>query len=119
MAEITPDIDAAPPWGEGQALLGEPSESALSIWASANNPSVTIHYDGRVELGEGVTLDDASRQFWDAVQTMGLSTMGRVRALHRKETHGPDCVYCVRGNNGAYDVTWPCDTIRALDGQAS
>lgn len=44
----------------------------------------------------------------------------RVRDLHHKASHGIDCVYCTgldRQSN--YDCTWPCDTIRALDGEAS
>lgn len=38
----------------------------------------------------------------------------RVRELHRKATHGDDCVHCA-GFGPAYDNTWPCQTIRALD----
>jgi len=39
----------------------------------------------------------------------------RVRALHRKASHGDTCVYCAHGQRLGYDTTWPCDTIRALD----
>lgn len=39
----------------------------------------------------------------------------RVRALHRKATHGDDCVHCAAFGPG-YDNTWPCQTIRVLDG---
>lgn len=39
-----------------------------------------------------------------------------VRALHRKASHGDTCVYCAHGQRLGYDTTWPCDTIRALDG---
>lgn len=38
-----------------------------------------------------------------------------VRALHRKASHGDDCVHCAAFGPG-YDNTWPCQTIRALDG---
>ncbi|MDX2681083.1 hypothetical protein [Streptomyces soliscabiei] len=38
-----------------------------------------------------------------------------IRALHRKATHGPTCVYCAPMQRIGYDATWPCDTIRALD----
>ncbi|MBE4783942.1 hypothetical protein [Streptomyces caniscabiei] len=39
----------------------------------------------------------------------------RVRGLHRKATHGDDCVHCV-AFGPAYDNTWPCETLRRLDG---
>lgn len=128
--------------------MAEFDHSHLIAWGLPSQQArVTIHNDGHVTFAEGVTIDQASREFWDAVQEMGLSqaafwetaatrngelysgaenqrddlreAIARVRALHRKATHGPDCAYCMRGNNSAYDVTWPCDTIRALDGQAS
>lgn len=31
---------------------------------------VTVHADGRVEVAEGVTVDEAARVFWDAVQAV-------------------------------------------------
>jgi len=37
-----------------------------------NKATVTIRNDGTVEIAEGVTLDEASHEFWDAVQTLGL-----------------------------------------------
>ena len=43
------------------------------------------------------------------------AAIGRVRALHRKNTHGDDCNHCAAFGPG-YDNTWPCQTIRALDG---
>ncbi|MFI1371315.1 hypothetical protein ACH4UY_04795 [Streptomyces longwoodensis] len=39
----------------------------------------------------------------------------RVRALHRKASHGRTCVYCAHGQRLGYDTDWPCDTVRALD----
>lgn len=33
-------------------------------------PVVTIHADGHVEIGEGHTLDEASRAFWESVATI-------------------------------------------------
>ena len=33
-------------------------------------PVFTIKADGTVELGEGVTLDEAGRAFWDAIAAM-------------------------------------------------
>ncbi|MFF9894941.1 hypothetical protein [Streptomyces longispororuber] len=44
------------------------------------------------------------------------SATERVRALHRKASHGDTCVYCAHDQRLGYDTTWPCDTIRALDG---
>lgn len=46
------------------------------------------------------------------------AAIARVRALHRKATHGDDCVHCAAFGS-AYDNTWPCQTIRVLDGTAS
>ncbi len=43
------------------------------------------------------------------------SAIDRARTLHRKATHGDDCVHCSAFGPG-YDNTWPCQTIRALDG---
>lgn len=55
--------------------------------------------------------------------TLGIEKEGnpedaiaRVRALHRKANNGETCVYCAHGQRLGYDTTWPCDTIRALDG---
>jgi hypothetical protein len=45
------------------------------------------------------------------------AAIDRVRTLHRKATHGDDCVHCA-GFGPAYDNTWPCQTIRVLDGTA-
>lgn len=42
----------------------------------------------------------------------------RVHELHRKASDGDTCVYCAPGQRLGYDTTWPCDTIRALDGPA-
>lgn len=46
---------------------------------------VKIHYDGRVELGPDVEVDDAARQFWDAVEryarSWGLSRVQREERL--------------------------------------
>lgn len=43
------------------------------------------------------------------------AAIARVRALHRKASHGDMCVYCAPVQRIGYDATWPCDTIRALD----
>ncbi|MEU9149174.1 hypothetical protein AB0D59_01140 [Streptomyces sp. NPDC048417] len=47
----------------------------------------------------------------------GGRAVARVRALHRKASHGTTCVYCAHGQRVGYDTSWPCDTIRALDGE--
>jgi hypothetical protein len=39
-------------------------------------PLVTIHPDGRVELGEGYEPDEAARAFWDAVQRIAPESFG-------------------------------------------
>lgn len=44
------------------------------------------------------------------------TALTRVRDLHRKANNGETCVYCAHGQRVGYDTTWPCDTIRALDG---
>lgn len=43
------------------------------------------------------------------------ASLAHVRALHRKATHGTDCAHCAAFGPG-YDNTWPCQTIRAIDG---
>jgi hypothetical protein len=32
----------------------------------------TIHPDGKVDIGNGVPMDEAAQKFWDAVKQMGL-----------------------------------------------
>lgn len=51
-----------------------------------------------------------------ALTRMSDPAIARVRALHRKASHGETCVYCAHGQRLGYDTHWPCDTIRALDG---
>lgn len=54
--------------------MPEIDSTGLLHWNPGNGrPSITIHHDGRVELGEDVTLDQASREFWEAVQQLGVS----------------------------------------------
>ncbi len=50
-----------------------------------------------------------------AANRADVAAIDRVRTLHHKASHGEDCVHCV-GFGPAYDNTWPCQTIRALDG---
>lgn len=53
-----------------------------------------------------------------AANRADASAIDRVRTLHRKATHGDDCVHCSAFGPG-YDNTWPCQTIRALDGAST
>lgn len=52
--------------------------SGLSVVAGPNGSTVTIagcctiHEDGKVELREGLTLDEASRAFWAAISQFGI-----------------------------------------------
>ncbi|MFJ3794974.1 hypothetical protein ACIPSJ_01660 [Streptomyces sp. NPDC090088] len=48
----------------------------------------------------------------------GGRAITRVRALHRQATHGTTCIHCA-AFGPAYDNTWPCPTIRALDGEVA
>lgn len=36
---------------------------------------VTLHPDGRVELGEGASLDEATQTFWSAVEQNGFERL--------------------------------------------
>lgn len=57
-----------------------------------NDTIVKLYHDGRVELGEGVTLDEAAIAFWAAVQRAGLDIRAEMRARcaaeARREIHG-------------------------------
>lgn len=45
----------------------------FTLTASTGKRILVIHPDGRVEIGEGVTIDEASMVFWNAVRkTAGL-----------------------------------------------
>ncbi|PNG17596.1 hypothetical protein [Streptomyces cahuitamycinicus] len=59
-----------------------------------------------------------NRQWRDAKRErdQAQAAIERVRALHRKASHGTTCVYCAHGQRLGYDTDWPCDTLRALDG---
>ncbi|MDX2697108.1 hypothetical protein [Streptomyces ipomoeae] len=50
-----------------------------------------------------------------AANRADAAAIDRARTLHRKATHGDDCVHCAAFGPG-YDNTWPCQTIRALNG---
>ena len=48
------------------------SSPSFSIIPDGMKTVVTVHPDGKVTLGEGVTLDEASKAFWDQLQRMGM-----------------------------------------------
>jgi hypothetical protein len=59
-------------WLQGQSSIGifsaaTPESSTITI-----SDCCTIHQSGRVDLAEGVKLDDASRAFWTAVSQFGM-----------------------------------------------
>jgi hypothetical protein len=81
-----------PAIGESRGILGVPMSglamlsavkpmTALTFCIPSENgrPLVTIHPDGRVELGEGYEPDAAARAFWDAVQRLSPTSFGAPR----------------------------------------
>ncbi|MFD5566610.1 hypothetical protein [Streptomyces cadmiisoli] len=84
------------------------------------------HFRGAHENGRCIVCaDDEARHDYEPTEEVRRLTeaqqqetdgAARVRALHRKASHGETCVYCAHGQRLGYDTTWPCDTIRALDG---
>ena len=40
-------------------------DSPVLIIENPPGPIVTIHYDGTIEFGEGITPSDAAREMWD------------------------------------------------------
>ncbi|MER6616312.1 hypothetical protein [Streptomyces xantholiticus] len=67
--------------GQSRGTVGVPMNNLAAVTAAKpitsyviripdenNRPLVTIHPDGRVELGEGYEPDEAAAAFWDAVQ---------------------------------------------------
>lgn len=56
-----------PPWpGALRLTVPDDAERAFQFFGNGK-PMVIIRPDGRVELGEGVALDEAARAFWGAV----------------------------------------------------
>lgn len=78
--------------GESRGIVGVPI-TGLSMLTAAKpitsytiripdedgRPLVTIHPDGRVELGDGYEPDEAARAFWDAVQRLSPESFGAPR----------------------------------------
>lgn len=46
-----------------------------------------------------------------------LTAADRVRALHPRNENTGECEYCSARDYPTYTVPYPCDTVRALDGQ--
>lgn len=46
----------------------------ISVHSDLSRPIVTIHRDGRVELGAGVTNTEAARAFWEAFAGVAVPT---------------------------------------------
>jgi hypothetical protein len=45
------------------------------------------------------------------------AAIARVRVLHRRNENTEECEYCSFRDYPTYAVPYPCDTVRALDGQ--
>lgn len=46
-----------------------------------------------------------------------LTAADRVRTLHRQNENTEECEYCSARDYPTYAVPYPCDTLRALDGE--
>jgi hypothetical protein len=72
------------------------AQAEAARWAEAESADVAAgSYAGRVE----------------ELQTV----IDRVRALHRRNEHTGTCEHCSARDYPDYAVSYPCDTIRALD----
>jgi hypothetical protein len=61
---------------------------------------------------DGVPEPDAA-----AATRPGEAAIARVRVLHRRNANTGECEYCSFRDYPTYAVPYPCDTVRALDGQ--
>jgi hypothetical protein len=61
---------------------------------------------------DGVPEPDAA-----AATRPGEAAIARVRVLHRRNENTGECEYCSFRDYPTYAVPFPCDTVRALDGQ--
>lgn len=83
-ATVIADASHAPPgWTLG---IAQPTRL---IVMSTTRAMVTLNPDGTVELGQGVTRDDAARAFWKAVENSNPLT-GEVEQL-RAQLNARDC----------------------------
>ncbi|MFK0159175.1 hypothetical protein ACIQVK_44780 [Streptomyces sp. NPDC090493] len=71
-------IVGVPMTGHAMLAAAQPMTSyTIRIPDEDGRPLVTIHPNGRVELGEGYEPDEAARAFWDAVQRLSPDSLGR------------------------------------------
>ncbi len=70
---MAPEPPALPPtpWRAEYLAVGSPPPNTITFFPDGGHP-VTLYPDGRVDIPEGVTTDDAARSFWDAVRSMGM-----------------------------------------------
>ncbi|MEU0991258.1 hypothetical protein [Streptomyces sp. NPDC005953] len=76
----------------------------MSRWDDVSEAAKQLIYDlNELDIAESLASRNAAAD--------------RVRALHERVTnqHVDVCTYCSARDYPAYEVPWPCDTIRALD----
>ena len=112
--------DVAARWNSDCQNCAVELEVATELRRLAAEAPATTQAD---ELGGELEQAQAERKEWEdtAYRHAGhwrkaQAAIERVRALHRKASHGATCVYCAHGQRLGYDTDWPCDTIRALEG---
>ncbi len=57
---------------------------AVTFYDPTGQPSIVVSLDGKVWLAPGVTPDEASRAFWDAVERIGGERLERARRGRNK-----------------------------------
>ena len=53
------------PYLPEEVIVTNSQDSPVLIIENPPGPIVTIHYDGTIEFGEGITPSDAAREMWD------------------------------------------------------
>ncbi|MEU6222268.1 hypothetical protein [Streptomyces sp. NPDC047042] len=86
--------------------------------AATRRQPYEVTVEGRAQHAMGLYTKTAV-ELEDVRHNLGVNeaAVQRVCALHRKATHGDNCVHCTAFGL-AYDNTWPCETIRALAGSS-
>ncbi|MDX3759310.1 hypothetical protein [Streptomyces sp. AK02-04a] len=88
---------------------GEPAPGATE----ATQPD-TEEQPLAVPRGTAAALHEALGQL---LGEQGAQAAARVRVLHRRNEHTGECEYCSVRDYPTYAVPYPCDTVRALDGE--
>lgn len=77
--------------------------------------------EGQLDIGEAEAWCKTCRRVWDGArhqcESDAEAAVARVRALHSRDSQGR-CSYCTWLDDQAgsgLDVSYPCDTVRALD----